>query len=82
MSGNKLKRFTDEFKREAVWLIETSGRKVQRVPNDLGFAKSTLSPWRSEHDQDDLLEGQHEDVTKELARYARSMRAFGISARF
>jgi hypothetical protein len=28
MSGNKLKRFTDEFKREAVWLIETSGRKV------------------------------------------------------
>ena len=56
--------------------------EVQRVPNDLGFAKSTLSPWRSEHDQDDLLEGQHEDVTKELARCARSMRSFSIRLDF
>jgi hypothetical protein len=31
MSGNKQRRFTDEFKREAVRLIETSGRSVQRM---------------------------------------------------
>ena len=46
----------------------TSGRSVERVANDLGIAKSTLSRWRSEHDQADLLEGPHEDVTQELAR--------------
>jgi transposase len=68
MSGNKQRRFTDEFKREAVRLTMTSGRSVERVANDLGIAKSTLSRWRSEHEQADLLEGPHEDVSKELAR--------------
>jgi len=51
-----------------VRLTRTSGRRVERVANDLGIAKSTLSRWRSEHGQADLLEGLHEDVTKELAR--------------
>jgi transposase len=68
MSGNKQRRFTDEFKRGAVRLTRTSGRRVERVANDFGIAKSTLSRWRSEHEQADLLEGLHEDVTKELAR--------------
>ena len=68
MSRNKPKRFTDEFKREAVWLIETSGRKVQHIPNDLGFAKSKLSRWRSKHDQDDLLEGQHSPRSSRAAQ--------------
>jgi transposase len=51
MSGNKQRRFTDEFKREAVRLTETSGRSVERVSDDLGIAKSTLSRWRSERKQ-------------------------------
>ena len=57
-----------EFKRGAVRLTRTSGRRVERVANDLSIAKSTLSRRRSEHEQADLLEGLHEDVTKELAR--------------
>ena len=68
MSGNKQRRFTDEFKREAVRLTMTSRRSVERVANDLGIAKSTLSRGRPEHEQADLLEGPHEDVSKELAR--------------
>ena len=68
MSGNKQRRFADEFKREAVRLTETSGRSVAGVVNDLGIAKSTLSRWRSENEQADLLEGPHEGVAKELAR--------------
>ena len=66
MSGNKQRRFTNEFKREAVPM--TSGPSVERVANDLGIAKSTLSRLRSEHEQADLLEGPHEDASKELAR--------------
>jgi transposase len=68
MSGNKQRRFTGELKREAVRLTMTSGRSVERVASDLGIAKSTLSRWRSEHEQADLLEGPHEDTAKELAR--------------
>jgi transposase len=33
-----------------------------------GIATSTLSRWRSEHEQADLLEGPHEDVAKEVGR--------------
>src|SRR2546430_1588297 len=55
MSGNKQRRFTDEFKRGAVRLTRTSGRRVERVANDFGIAKSTLSRWRSEQEQADLL---------------------------
>jgi Transposase len=50
VSGNKQRRLTDEFKREAVRLTMTSGRSVERVANDLGIAKSTLSRWGSERD--------------------------------
>jgi transposase-like protein len=32
MSGNKQRRFTDEFKREAVRLIETSGQGKSSRP--------------------------------------------------
>jgi transposase len=41
MSRNKQRRFTNEFKREAVRLTMTSGRSVERVANDLG----NLSRW-------------------------------------
>jgi transposase len=68
MRGNRQRRFTDEFKREAVRLTMTSGRSVARVANDLGIAKSALSRWRSEREQTDLLAGPHEDAAKELAR--------------
>jgi transposase len=68
MNGNKQRRFTDAFKREAVRLIATSGRRVARVANDPGVSKSTLSRWRSGRGQGDLLESPHEDVTQELAR--------------
>ena len=50
MSGNKQRRFTDEFKRGAVRLTRTSGRRVERDANDFGIAKSTLSRWRLDGD--------------------------------
>jgi transposase len=80
MSGNKTRRFTDEFKREAVRLTVTSGWSIQQVAYDLGIAKSPLSRWRSDHVQADLLEGPHEDVAKELARLRKENEILGRSA--
>ena len=65
------KDFTDEFKREAVRLSQESGRTVAEIAEDLGVAKSTLSRWRRELADQDLLSGPHEDPTKELARLRR-----------
>ena len=62
------RKFTDEFKREAVRLVEVSGRTVPEIAADLGVGRSTLKRWVKEFRDQDLLAGPHEDASKELAR--------------
>jgi transposase len=38
--------FTDEFKREAVALLQTSGRPLIQIASDLGIQRSMLRNWR------------------------------------
>jgi transposase len=38
--------FTDEFKREAVALLESSGRPLMQVAAELGIQPSMLRSWR------------------------------------
>lgn len=68
MTGSAMRTFTDEFKREAVRLVQTSGRTVGQVAADLGIGHSTLGKWLTRHREADLLAGPHEDTAKELAR--------------
>ena len=68
MSKRVQRDFTDEFKREAVRLTQTSGRTIRQVADDLGIGLSTLARWRRKHIEADLLSGPHDDVEKELAR--------------
>ncbi|WP_144243562.1 IS3 family transposase [Azospirillum argentinense] len=42
----KRRFFTDEFKREAVALLESSGRPLEHVAKDLGIQPSMLRTWR------------------------------------
>jgi len=60
--------FTDEFRREAVRLTETSGRTITQVADDLGIGLSSLTRWKRVYRDADLLSGPHDDVDKELAR--------------
>jgi len=62
------REFTDDFRREAVRLTQTSGRTIKQVADDLGIGLSTLTRWRHKHIEADLLSGPHDDVGKELAR--------------
>ncbi len=41
------KRYDDEFKRNAVQLLESSGRPMAEVAGDLGIPYKTLERWRS-----------------------------------
>ena len=68
MDKREKRTFTEEFKREAVRLTETSGLTIAQVADDLGLGLSTLSRWRRRYREADLLSGPHEDATKELAR--------------
>lgn len=43
--------FTDEFKAEAVALLESSGRPLEHVARELGIQPSMLRNWRRRREQ-------------------------------
>ena len=68
------RRFTPEFRDEAVRLAETSGRSRRQVAEDLGIGLSTLRHWMDRHrDQrlDDPAARSQEDMAAELKRLRR-----------
>jgi len=60
--------FTEEFKRESIRLVETSGLTLKRVADDLGIGLSTLTRWKRRYRDAELLSGPHDDVEMELSR--------------
>ena len=44
-------RYTEEFKRDAVRLIETSGKAKTQIARDLGVSDSALYRWLKEYGQ-------------------------------
>ncbi len=46
MTTKTRRSFTDEFKREAVALLEGSGRPLEHVARELGLQASVLRNWR------------------------------------
>ena len=70
------RRFTSEFKNEAVKLAEESGRPLQAVAADLGVHANQLRMWRNEQ----LAAGSAEALARqkaeaaELARLRREVR--------
>ncbi|WP_208989376.1 transposase, partial [Pseudovibrio sp. POLY-S9] len=58
------KHYTEEFKREAVRLVDVSGRPIPEIAADLGVGQATLNRWIKEFQDQDLLSGPHEDAKK------------------
>lgn len=68
MTKQERRVFTEEFKREAVRLLKTSGRTIAQVAEDLGIGLSTLTRWKNIYREADPSLEQHDDVTQELVR--------------
>jgi transposase len=68
------KRYTDEFRRDAVRMATTSGLTRPQLSSDLGVGFSTLNKWVQQHQHDDLMSGPHEDVEKENTRLRKEVR--------
>ena len=68
MGKRERREFTEEFRQETVRLLETSGRTIAQVAEDLGLGLSTVTRWKRRYREADLLAGPHEDTAKELAR--------------
>src|SRR3954454_17479112 len=68
------KRFTPEFRAEAVRLAQTSGRARREVGADLGIGLSTLRSWIDGGRDREMKEpppGRQEDMAAELKRRRR-----------
>lgn len=66
--------FTPEFKREALRLVETSGKPLAQVARDLGISDNTLQGWKQqlkEHDQDAFPGSGHQVPAEEEMRRLR-----------
>lgn len=48
MAKKEQRVFTQEFKREAVQLAETSGKSMTQIARDLGISDSALHAWRKQ----------------------------------
>ena len=64
------RRFTTEFKTEAVRLLEESGRPLQAVAEELGVHPNQLRTWRDEH----LAAGSAEALARQKAEAAELAR--------
>jgi transposase len=48
--GQERRHFTDEFKRESVALLASSGRSLGQIAGELGISPSMLRNWRNRGD--------------------------------
>jgi transposase len=48
--GQERRHFTDEFKRESVALLASSGRSLGEIAGELGISPSMLRNWRNRGD--------------------------------
>ena len=55
------REFSPEFKREAVALLESSGRPLMQVATEVGISPSMLRNWRAGSRWDRALESTHVD---------------------
>jgi transposase len=67
------RKYTEEFKREAVRLMETSGKPVAQLARDLGINDNNLYRWRSRYGRQKQIasNGNLTDTEAELKRLQR-----------
>ncbi len=65
---------SEEFRREAVRIAQTSGLTRKQIASDLGIGFSTLSNWVQSMKQDGLSSAPQEDLAKENERLRSEVR--------
>lgn len=69
------KRYTEEFKREAVRLMETSGKPIAQLARDLGGNDNNLYRWRGLYSsqRQSISNGSVAEMEAELKRLRREV---------
>jgi transposase len=67
----KIAPYSEEFRREAVRLLRTSGRSVPQLAKELGCSPTSLRNWAGQRDVD---EGQAPGLTSDEREELRRLR--------
>jgi transposase len=64
MASKTKRQYTEEFKRETVGLIKSSGKSQAQVARELGISDQNISRWWQEYGQENAME-ETRSVSKE-----------------
>jgi len=64
MASKTKRQYTEEFKRETVSLIKSSGKSQAQVARELGISDQNISRWWQEYGQENATE-ETQSVSKE-----------------
>src|SRR5687767_1675691 len=69
------KRYDEEYKRNAVELLESSGRPIAEVAGDLGLPYKTLERWKAKYRRERTLTGKPslQPADKEVEQLRRKL---------
>jgi transposase len=71
----KIPPYSEEFRREAVRLLRTSGRSVPQLAKELGCSPTSLRNWAAQREVDEgKAPGLTSDEREELRRLRRELR--------
>jgi transposase len=71
----KTKPYSEEFRREAVRLLQSSGRSIPQLAAELGCSPQSLRNWSRQVDVDEgKAEGLSSDEREELRRLRREVK--------
>lgn len=71
-NGARARRFTDEFKRDAVALYRRSGRTIKEIAKELGISDTSLGTWVKQAQKDAPVE--EVNSAREEARLRKRIR--------
>lgn len=62
MRDRKYRTYTDEFKKEALALLKSSGKSAQQIEQDLGITTGMLLKWK---DRYQIVTAQNQEAKRE-----------------
>ena len=65
------KNYIDEFRQEAVRLLQMSGKSARQIGRELGVAQSVLSRWKKQADASETVSDEDQSKGEELRQLRR-----------
>lgn len=76
--GNKKRKYTDEFKSEALQLLRSTGHPASMIEEELGITKGILSKWRRNDEIEKAGTGYRPEGESQEAKIKRLEREVSI----